>query len=148
LDSFIFAFLFELIRRGLKAKGIDIYSWSEYLILLFVFKDIVFGKRSLGMLLLGIKIYDVNWETPRAKHILKRTFLMLTLGFVLMWHIKLIEGDNYQFCEWEKNRIKTITIDSKVYKRLKDEAEFMDGRFADNMTQLYFAYLRDLYYRD
>ena len=47
--------------------------------------------------------------------------------------------------EWEKNVIKTFVIDKKVYKKLKADAEKMEGNFPQNMTELYMIYLRDFY---
>ena len=65
--------------------------------------------------------------------------------FKVQWNATVRGGDLFELFEWEKNVVGTFVIDKKVYAKLKADAENMDGKFADNMTELYMMYLRDFY---
>ena len=110
-------------------------------------KDLVFRNASIGKKLLGIVIYDNNWQPPKVKILVKRTVLMLTAGYLLFFKIKFIDGDMTELFNWEKNYIGTRVIDKKIFKELSEQAKNQTGDFAKNLDTLYNAYLIDLYHK-
>ena len=108
-------------------------------------RDLIFRNASIGKKILGIAVYDNDWQPPRFHVLLKRSFLTGTVGFILWWKLKFIDGDIITLFDIERDKLGTRVIDRKIYKELEITAKNMEGDFAQNMNELYNAYLRDLY---
>ena len=70
--------------------------------------------------------------------------LMLTAGYTFYFILGFIKNKREKritFIEMELEQVKTRVVEKKVYKKLKAEAEQMDGDFKENMTTLYNKYL-------
>ena len=152
IDSFFIGLvlmdLFDLI--SIINASVDSIEFEPFFVALFVFKDCIFINGSLGKKIMGLVVYNANWQRPRFVHSLKRTVctnfiapFMLTKAFIFLSGPDHV--DKLRFFSWEKNVLNSFVIDKKVYKKLKAEAEIMDGNYADNMTELYMMYLRDIY---
>ena len=144
LDCFIYGSIIACIQL---AKP-DLLQNDILQILIFVpifFKELVFRNASIAKKLFGLSIYNTRWEKPKVLTLIRHTALMWFVGYLLLFKIVFIRGDLFELFEWEKNVVGTFVIDKKVYAKLKADAENMDGKFADNMTELYMMYLRDFY---
>ena len=145
IDSFIFGSIIAIIQLVvpdlLKGRGL-------LLILLFIplfFRDIVFRNASIGKKLLGISIYNDNWEKPDMLHLARRSFFSLTFLYVMTFKCKFTDGEYISIFDLEREKLKTRVIDNNVYNELKAKAEGANGDYAKNMTELYNEYLRGLY---
>ena len=147
IDSCLICTIYTLIK--LKIPGIILTDSDLALVIIIsglLLKDFFFRNASIGKKLLGLSIYNVYWNKPSFKVLLKRAVLMNFVGyFKVQWNATVRGGDLFELFEWEKNVVGTFVIDKKVYAKLKADAENMDGKFADNMTELYMMYLRDFY---
>ena len=114
----------------------------------FFLLDCIFGNGSPAKKLYGISIYNTAWEKPSLLMVIRRSFCMYFVSVFAPYRIMFGDWSLYTLFEWERNVLKTFTIDKKVYKELKAHAEKMDGKFEKNMTELYMMYLRDIYHKD
>ena len=106
-------------------------------------RDIIFINASIGKKIFGLTILDDKWNRPDVWVTVKRSVIRMSLG-----HIRFIEaifsrGRLLTHLKWEKEFLKTVVVERKVYKKLKNEAEDMQGDFSENMTQLYYQYLEN-----
>ena len=153
IDVFLMVGVSVAFDEFLYSFGLGFLEFDFLIAVVFlVFKDCIFLNRSLGKRIVGLVVYDSNWKTPKFIHSLKRT--VGTYFYIPVWTRKRIyinssdteeRKEKMTFFLWEKNVLKSFVIDKKVYKKLKADAEGMDGNFADNMTELYMMYLRDIY---
>ena len=120
-------------------------NWELLLFIPLLFKDALFRNASIGKKIVGIEIYDVNWDKPTLKALVKRSVFMYTAGYVLMYKLYFIDGTFIDIFDWERERLHTRVIDKKVYKELSEEAKKEGSNFSKKMSELYDAYLRDLY---
>ncbi len=149
LAEFIDTFIYEFILAIIQMKILEPLNAPDDLIIIlfipFFFKDIVFRNASIGKKILGIVIYDKQWRAPKCTLLFKRAAIMLTVGCVKLWKIFHF-GDSYiTLMDWEREKLGTVVIDKKVYKKLEAIAKEQKGIFSDNMTKLYNSYLRELY---
>ena len=117
-------------------------------IILFVplfFKDLVFRNASIGKKLLGIEIYNDDWKSPSFGTLIKRAFLMTTIGYVLFFKSKFVDGEIISLFDWEREHLHTRVIDKKVLKNLQEQAQQEKGEYKANMTKLYNEYLIGIY---
>ena len=143
-DSFLLGFIIAGLQLYLK-DSID----SEIILILmlipFFCRDFVFRNASLGKVLFGIAIYDKHWKRPTFKTLFIRSVAVSSVGYVLLWKSIFVNGEFISIFDFERDRIGTQVIDKKIYRKLQEEAKTMSGDYADNMTRLYNAYLRDIY---
>ena len=148
IDSFMYTPVLVMCDKLLELLGIDnIGSWGLLLIIPFLFKDLIFRNASIGKKIMGIVIYDNDWKSPSIKKMLKRSALMYTIGYVLLFKHKFVDGQIIHIFDWERNVLGTRVIDKKVFKELEFIAKNQDQDFSQSMTELYNKYLRDLYFR-
>ena len=149
IDSFFIAFIVSDLLFLMEIININHSGFESFFALLFVLKDCVFKNGSLGKKIMGLAIYNVNWQRPRFVHSLKRTvasyFYILFFMCRRLYNRREENTEKMTFFLWEKNTMNAFVIDKKVYEKLKANAEQMDGIFSDNMTELYMMYLRDIY---
>ncbi len=152
IDSFFLGLLLmdflDIIARI--NSNVDFIDFESFFAVLFIFKDCIFINGSLGKKIMGLVVYNANWQRPSFVHSLKRTvatnfiapfmFFKAFISFSGPDHV-----DKLRFFSWEKNVLNSFVIDKKVYRKLKADAEGMDGNFSYNMTELYMMYLRDIY---
>ena len=138
---FVMAGLAEIFKLYLPVLA----DWVELLLITLFFKDALFQNASIGKKIVGIEIYDVNWDKPTFKALVKRSVFMYTAGYVLMYKLYFIDGTFIDIFDWERERLHTRVIDKKVYKELSEEAKKEGSNFSKKMSELYDAYLRDLY---
>ena len=150
-DIFLICSILVVCDEVLSSFFVNVSRFDIFILLFLVsFKDCIFINASLGKKIMGLRIYDSNWEKPKLFHSIKRTLATYFLApFMIFRSYVSLNGPDYVdklgFFNLEKNVLKSFVIDKKVYKKLKADAEGMDGNFADNMTELYMMYLRDIY---
>lgn len=146
IDGVLLGVYYETIRHVLPGWYFKLGSIG-YAILLSVFflKDIVFKNASIGKKIMGIQIFDERWENPSFFRLIKRSFMISTVGFAKMWKTKFMSGEILTIFDYEREKLGTSVIDNKVYFELKSQAEIMRGDFSKNMTDLYNEYLRSKY---
>ncbi len=145
IDASIIALLLEIARRVLTNIGFYVELW-DFIIISFIFvKDIVFRNASIGKKIMGIAIFNREWKAPGILVMIKRNLLMYTIGYALWWKAVFVDGNKMTVIDWERNTLGTTVIDIKVFKKLKAELEATGGYSDKKMTDLYNAYLRDLY---
>lgn len=145
VDSFILGSIIAILQLIFPDLFLDNVFWACLIVVPFVCRDFVFRNASIGKKLFGIAIYDKNWKKPTFILLLKRSFLTATVGYVLAWKYRFIDGNTLLLIDWERETLGTMVIDKKVYNELSFTAEQNSGDFAKNMTELYNEYLRRLY---
>ena len=140
IDSFLLGALLALTQELLNWG-----DWDILLIILFFFKDCVFKNASIGKKLMGLSIYNSDWNAPSIKVLFKRGALMLTVGHLLTLKALAVGESLMSVFDFERERLGTQVIDKRVYSELAQQARQRDGDFSKNMTELYNSYLRDLY---
>ena len=144
IDTFIIGLLLAIGRLNIQILNNN--TLIAILILLLVsLKDIVFKNASIGKLILGIKIYNIDWTIPTTLTLMKRSLLTSFVGGLIYYKAKTIDGNLITVTDWERDHLKTTVIDKKVYERLKAEAVSLGGDWRQNMTELYKNYLMSLY---
>ena len=143
IDVIIFAVIYHFTLYRIIDKI------PEFLIFLVIcplfFRDIVFRNASIGKMMMGISIYDKNWKKPSIWKLIKRSCLVITIGFIKHNIEMSTYGNKLAIIDWERDRIGTYVIDNSVYFEIKEKAEAMTGDFATNMSDLYNKYLREQY---
>ena len=140
IDSFFLGSIFVLCQILFSYWRIKIGTIGYVLLFVpFMFKDLIFQNASFGKKLMGIAIYDNNWLRPKFTVLIKRTFLMLTVGYVLFWKAKFIDADFISLLNWESEIVKTRVVDRKVLREIKEQA----GQDPIKMTILYNEYLQN-----
>ena len=141
IDGFLFATPIALLQLKfpnlLVGKG-----WTLVILFIpFLLRDIVFRNASIGKRLFGIAIYTKDWKKPSIKCLMLRSFCTATVSYVSLCTGK----DKLSVLDWERDTLGAYVIDMKIYKELYEKALEMSGDFSKNMSELYNAYLRDLY---
>ena len=145
IDSFIVGSILVIFDELFDLLNVNIGNWDILIVMLLFARDFIFRNASIGKKLLGLIIYDNNWNAPSFLLLFKRSFLISTVGYVLLLKAKFVEGSVINFFHYEREKIGTSVIDKKIYNDLKSQAESKEGDFNKNMTDLYNAYLRSLY---
>ena len=149
IDGFVFGAIYTLFKEMIIPKQFFDLGLILYLILFFPLfcKDFLFKNASLGKKIMGIEIFDCNWKKPKGYILIKRTFLMLTVGYVKCCKSFFIDKDNFRIriFDYERETLGTYVIDKKLFSKLSAEAKEQSGIFETNMTNLYLAYLRSNY---
>ena len=146
IDSFIMGTFFVIFQELTKLFEFSIGNWDLLLLIPFFCRDFTFRNASIGKKILGIAVYDEKWQYPSLKKIFVRSIVISTVGYVIFFKFKFIDGNIIQFLDWERDKLGARVIDKKVFRRLSQEAENQGGDFRKNMTELYHEYLRNLYY--
>ena len=108
-------------------------------------KEIIFKGVTVGRMLMKIRIYDSNWEKPCTAVMLKRWHLVIRMQMVGAVGFNVIRHSKMEIIEAELNTFGTRLITKKDFKRFNEEAKALPGRWQDNMSRLYDAYLFKLY---
>lgn len=148
IDALLFGIFYTIIIHFFPSYFWNLGSISYVIVFIpFLFKDCVFKNSSIGKKILGIQIYDANWKTLNVILMLKRTVCMQTVGYIIFIKIKFLgkRSDIMTFFDWERERLKTIVIDKKVFDRLNQEADRLPGNHVENLTKLYNNFLRKNY---
>ena len=144
VDGHIHAFIVAGIQF-LLPEWFTEYYLTAFLIIPFFFKDLLFKNASLGKIIFGLRIYDKNWEKPKLRVLTLRAAYTFTMGCVKLQRLIMLGGSYIEIFDWEREKFGTCVIDKKVYRKLALIAREQGGDFAHNMTELYTAYLRDMY---
>ena len=145
IDSFILGMILASLSYVLRD-----FSFENSLSFLLVFvsffcRDFLFRNASLGKKIMRIVIYDNDWKPPIFLLLFVRSFLVWTIGYPLSKKSRIHDNSMIHIFDWERDKLGTRVIDKEVYRRLSEEAKEMKGDFAKNMTELYNAYLREIY---
>ena len=74
-DTFMLAFLFVGTHMFIfHTAKIPLYMFLVF-ILLNSSRDLLFGNASLGKYIMNLAVYDENWQKPRIRTLLYRSFL-------------------------------------------------------------------------
>lgn len=147
IDGFVFGAIYTLFKELVIPKQFLELGLIFYLILFFPLfcKDLFFRNASLGKKIMGIEIFDCNWKKPKGYILIKRAFLMLTVGYVIAYKSFFVDKDNFRIFDYEREKLGTYVIDKKVFAKLSEEAKEKTGPFEINMNKLYQDYLRSNY---
>lgn len=147
IDGFIFGAIYTFLKDVVIPESFFRLGLPSYLILFLPFfcRDILFRNASLGKKIMGIEVFDSEWKKPKPLLLLKRAFLMLTVGYVTCWKSVFVEKNDMLIFDYERENIGTYVIDKKVLSELSEEAKRKAGSFEMNMNELYQAYLRKYY---
>ena len=146
IDNFIVGSTLALVIELLKQIDIGREKLTFLLaVFMLVFRDFVFCTASIGKKLLGLRVYDVNWEKPKTSILLKRCFLSTFVGAYILFKAKFFGENALMFFDYEKEKFSARVVDKKVYNNLKKASELKEGTFSQNMTQLYDEYLKKNY---
>ena len=143
IDGFIYAAIYHFTLFKIIDRIPDILLYLAFAPILF--RDIVFRNASIGKMMMGISIYDKNWKKPSIWKLIKRSCLVITIGFIKHNIEMSTYGNKLAIIDWERDGIGTYVIDNSVYFEIKEKAEAMTGDFATNMSDLYNKYLREQY---
>ena len=144
LDAHIYAVIVVAIQFFLP-EWVTEYNLVGLLLIPFFFKDLLFKNASLGKIIFGLRIYDKKWEKPKIKVLVLRAIFTSTVGAIKAQRLAILGESYIEIFDWEREKFGTCVIDKKVYRKLELIAKEQGGDFAHNMTELYNAYLRDLY---
>ena len=148
IDAFLFGTCWTLFSNII-FENMDppAKSFNIVLFIAYFFKDCIFKNASIGKKILGLRIYGLNWKPIGVFEMVKRTVFMLSAGYLMFLKIKFLgsKSDMMEFFDWERDQLKTVVIDEKIFKQFSEEANLLPGNYADNMTNLYHAYLRRIY---
>ena len=146
VDSFVFGLIIASLQLLIPNITVD-RSPIFYLLLLFPFfmRDFIFKGASIGKKLLGIRIYDKNWESPSFSVLLKRSFLTTFVGYFMCFKIKFVDGSIIDIIDLERDKLGTRVVDKKILKEIKKQVELLDGEYTENMSKLYDGYVLNLY---
>ena len=146
IDNIIVGLALALAIEILKRFDIGIEKLAFLLAaFLLIFRDFIFRNASIGKKFLGLRVYDGNWEKPKASILLKRCFFSSFVGTFILFKAKFFDENSLMFFNYEKEKLNARVIDKKVYNNLKKTAELKEGTFSQNMTELYDEYLKKNY---
>lgn len=145
IDGFVLGLILVFCQQLLNKYWRYLGNWDLLLIFPFFLRDFVFRNASLGKKILGLAVYDNNWQPPKLSVLVKRSFLTATIGYALFWKAKFFDGNLISVFDWERERLGTRVIDKKVFRELEGIARNKEGDFSKNMTELYNEYLRGVY---
>ena len=147
IDGFVFGAIYTIFKEFVIPKQFFDLGLIFYLILFLPLfcKDLLFKNASLGKKIMGIEIFDCNWKKPKGFILIKRAFLMLTIGYVICYKSFFIEKNNIRIFDYERESLGTYVIDKKVFAKLSEKAKEKADHFEINMNQLYQDYLRSNY---
>ncbi len=145
IDSFLFASIIASMQLAIPYLLLDKGPLVALIFIPFFFRDILFRNASLGKKIMRIAVFDNSWQLPKLLHLIKRSFLTCTVVFIMLFKYKFVDGNSIYAIDWERDNIGTRVIDLDVYQELDTEAKQLKGDYAENMTKLYNAYLRDIY---
>ena len=141
IDTFILGSIMVLFQKTFEFFGVNASGFSKIMVVvLFSFKDLPFRNASVGKKILGIAVYDKDFEKPTVKKTVFRSLATAVVGHVFLFKIIFVSGDIISFFDWEKT-LGCFVADKKVIKRLKLEAE--NGK--EDINEMYNAYLRSIY---
>lgn len=146
IDNFVFGSIIAAIQLAIPDL---LVQKTPVLILMFIplfLRDWLFRNASLGKKIMRIAIFDNNWKPPSLLTLFKRSILTGTVVYVMLCKYKFIDGNSIYVIDWERDNIGTRVIDLDVYQELDAEAKRSNGDYAENMTKLYNAYLRNVYF--
>ena len=145
IDSFIYIFPIILLLVYFPFfRKMDIFF---YILLLRIvqFKEVVFRGKTIGRIIMKIKIYDSNWEEPSATVLLKRWHLVTTMQNFHSYSVWKTRPSKMKIINTEREKFGTRVIDKKNFLRFSEKAKALPGRWQDNMCRLYDEYLFKLY---
>ena len=146
IDAFVYGLIYVLCQKLLQNWHENLSSLVYFILFVpFFFKDVIFKNASLGKKIMKIYIFNDEWQPPKAFVLVKRAFLMQTVGYVLFWRLKHFDDNMISFFDWERDSLKTRVIEKKVYIMLQKEIGIGAKDYSSKMTNRYNGYLRNLY---
>ena len=113
-----------------------------FLITPFVLKDCVYGNASIGQKSMGLVIVDEKWGRPSFKVMMKRGFLLLSIG-IPTYILSKTNGMDFEVWEYEKT--KTRVIEKELYEKMKRVCEEKPGDYKQNMDDYYNNHILEKY---
>ena len=116
IDDFVVAVFFYIFQNIFIKFGFELNFFVYFLFLTpLFFKDIVFRNASIGKKIVGLVICNKDGSLPDFKILVKRAFLMYSVGYY--YFLKGLCIDKIYFSElvyWEENTFGTKVINSKT----------------------------------
>ena len=146
IDSIIVASYIAILQLALPqwyAWCLDKFGGLILIVLLipYFLKDLIFRNASIGKMIEGIAIYDDNWKRPNPFLLIKRSFIMLTVGYVKFIKTKFTSGNLLTFFDWEMDDLNTRVVDKKFFKYMESQLNDKEDR-ATQMSRMYSEYLK------
>ena len=108
-------------------------------------RDLLFRNASLGKKILGIVILNDDWQPPQGLALIKRSFLTITMGYVLVWRAKFVDGNFMNVFDWEREILHTRVIEKDVFENILREIRSQGTITPQKLTDRYNQYLRNIY---
>ena len=148
IDRSIILFCFAFFDYIIPLSTIQ-FALCEVLIeIVFFARDILFKNASIGKRIMGIEIYNLNWEVPKPTTLFLRSLLTNTVGILYMAKSKFVDGKMIEVIDFERDRCSTRVVEKRTLKCLSEEARMLDGEFNINLTRLYDEHLRRCYFKE
>ena len=109
------------------------------------FRDFVFRNASIGKKIVGICVFDKDFNVPSFKTLFIRGFYGTTVEYLMFSKAMHLDGEYISLFDWERDKIGTFVIDKKVFAELSEIAKKQEGNYSKNMRDLYNEYIRHTY---
>lgn len=150
IDIFLFAISYEVARQLLSKLVEEPTRIATFLVIPFVFRDMVFRNASLGKKILGIVVLDLKWQKPPIRLMLKRAVLENTMG-ILHCYKSFFLGEKgitlISYIDWEMSNTKAFVIDKKMKMEIEKEIPASMEKREEKMSALYMKHMREAYYK-
>ena len=150
IDIFLFAIGYEVARQLLSKLVEEPTRIAIFLVIPFVFRDMVFRNASLGKKILGIVVLDLKWQKPPIRLMLKRAVLENTKG-IMHCYKSFFLGEKgitlISYIDWEMSDTKTFVIDKKMKTEIEKEIPASMENREEKMSALYMKRMREAYYK-
>ena len=114
-------------------------------LILFLFRDMTFKNASIGKKIMNIQIFNDHWDVPRPILLIKRSFFMTSVGFIIFFKSVILDKSRISIFDFEKKHLHTWVIDKTIFNELLKNAQIGNEEYHLQMNRLYAAYLRDNY---
>ena len=150
IDIFLFAISYEVARQLLSKLVEEPTRIAIFLVIPFVFRDMIFRNASLGKKILGIVVLDLKWQKPPIRLMLKRAVLENTKG-IMHCYKSFFLGEKgitlISYIDWEMSDTKTFVIDKKMKMEIEKEIPASMENREEKMSALYMKRMRESYYK-
>ncbi|MBR2634560.1 MAG: RDD family protein [Clostridia bacterium] len=113
-DALILGVFYSIFKRIFLWLNMEPNSISYFLFISpFFFKDIVFRNASVGKKIVGLAIYNKDGSIPNFKLLIKRSFLMTTIGYLYFCKGFFVDKKYYSaLIEWEEKTFGTKVVNT------------------------------------
>ena len=144
IDLLILGCLIAVLKQFVEIRK-NTLEYAALFLPLFL-RDFTFKGASFGKKIMGIRVYNKDWKRPSYWLVLKRTLIMVWVGFEAIFEKGDIVGEGIiDTLGAEYKKIGTRVVDEKVFAVLSEQARALDGDWAFNIDRLYDSYIKEIY---